>query len=132
MTELTYGLPVEELLPLAALCRYGEEWLRRNDKAAPPPRLLARIADLERAAAAAGRGVDVVADVDAPVAHPLTSVKVEPVGSFQDEVSLPRAAALRGCSRQALWARIDRGTLPARKDEAGRWLVPLSAVAGED
>lgn len=37
-----------------------------------------------------------------------------------DEISIAMAAEELGCSRQAVWDRIRRGTLVARKDDGGR------------
>jgi len=43
----------------------------------------------------------------------------------QDKVPVAEAAARLGLSEHAVRKRIQRGTLPAEKDETGRWLILL-------
>jgi hypothetical protein len=102
----------------------------RRDALPLSPAALDVATALEQAAIAnrARRTVD--AAVDAAVDGPLMGGKVGDVQhgdvASDEVVDLTRAAELRRCTRQAIWARIGRGTLPGRQDERGRWWIRLA------
>lgn len=47
-------------------------------------------------------------------------------------VTLDEAARIMGASKEALRKRIKRGTIDAKKDTNGRWLVTVDQDTGED
>jgi excisionase family DNA binding protein len=47
------------------------------------------------------------------------------------DLTTTEAAAALGCSRQAVLDRIRRRTLPARKNDRGRWRISAENLASE-
>lgn len=74
---------------------------------------------IEAAARASRQRRTLSADVAIARSQSLLSEKVTSV----NELSVTEAARRGGTSRQAVLARIGRGSLPARRDERGRWLI---------
>jgi hypothetical protein len=132
-SSITYRLPPEELPALADLLHVGRRWIEESGVRLPPW-LVARLADIDAVAEAAiAAKSDLVAnafDVVADLAPPLSSGNLEDVSlsEKEPEIGLTEVAALTGTSRQAVLGRVHRRTLPGRKDDRGRWLVPLKAL----
>jgi len=125
---LAYSLPLGEVAVIAAALRRDVAAARRNGLQ-PDELELRRLADLELVLSAMRPQPAVVSDVVEPVVAPLHGRKVVEMGSGSgSELSLAEVAAARNTSRQAVLAQVHRGTLPARKDERGRWRVPVAAI----
>jgi hypothetical protein len=125
----SYDLPLEELPLLSEYLTAGMKAVRSNG-AVVPMWAVERLADIAEAVAVLkAKRADVVRDVVRDVVSPLHPGKLEGVVPFgNDEIGLAQVAALVGVTRQAIAARIHRQSLPARKDDRGRWLVPRSAL----
>jgi hypothetical protein len=139
MTEaaggVMYAIPPSELPELLALLHRGTAWASTNGMGASPV-MVARIRDLEVLTAALRpmnreSRADVVNGVVSDVVAPLHERRLAEVErhhlSGVAEYGLAEFAALAGVTRQAVLGRINRGTLPARKDERGRWRVTIEA-----
>jgi hypothetical protein len=131
---VTYRVALEELPALAELLRVGRRWTEQSGVPLPSW-LVARLADIDAVAEATiAAKSDLVAnafDVVADLAPRLSSGNLDDVillSEKEPEIGLAEVAALTGISRQAALGRVHRRTLPGRKDDRGRWLVPLKAL----
>ncbi len=133
---VVYGIPPAELPELLALVHRGAAFCATNQVPLSGA-MLARIRDLEVTVEAMrpvnrAPSPDVVAGVVAGVVTPLHERKVREVERSLSgaEYGLTEFAVLAGVTRQAVLGRINRGTLPARKDARGHWRVSPAALQG--
>jgi hypothetical protein len=129
MTEtggIAYVIPLAELPALCTLLQRGRAWAASNGIELAPD-LAARLRDIERTVDA----LKPVAPATPPSASPLHSVKIDPMGTAprEDETGVAGAANLLGVSRQRVNRRLLNGSLPGRRDEAGHWRIPITALA---
>jgi hypothetical protein len=139
---LVAGLDGSVLLPapvaevFAPLLRRAMEDAVRRDGFRFPNAVWDELGALEQAARAAraARARGVVAGVVTTTPETLSPARVvddmRVSGVLSEEVGVPAAAEILGRSRQAVLARINRGTLPARHDERGHWMIRRENLGG--
>lgn len=117
----------------APLLRLALTEASRRDGIKFRPQVWTELEALEEAAAQLkARRAGVVADVVATTGPTLSDASLDPTGGSFQETSVRGAAELLGCSPQAVTARIRRGTLPARKDAGGKYLVRIENLGVDD
>jgi excisionase family DNA binding protein len=98
--------------------------LMRRDGLRLPAEVLEALADIEVAGRASRQRRTVVSGVAIATRQTLSPEKMEAV----KELTVTEATRLTGTSRQAVLARIRRGSLPARRD-GSRWLIAAENLA---
>lgn len=112
----TVAVPKVIAVDLATVLARGERDLRRDGEVLPP------------AVAEAVRWFDILRRQDRYTSPPLKPRETPPAPSWWPTVT--QAARLLGTSHQNVSKRVQRGTLPARLDDRGRWRVDPVALDG--
>lgn len=125
-------IPAQVANVWAPLLRAAMREATRRDGVRYRDDVWAELEALEEAAAQLqARRAGVVRDVVPTTPASLSPDSLDGMGGPRRETDVGGAAEVLGCSPQAVTARIRRGTLPARKDDRGRYLIRVENLNGE-
>jgi len=124
---ISYAIPIAELPGLVTLLKRGQAWASSNAIELAPD-LGRRCRDLE----ATVKAMRPIAPATFPSPEPLHAVTIEGVDMALsgEEVGAAEAARITGVSRQHISRRLNTGSLPGRRDESGKWWIPVDALKG--